>query len=167
MDAASLTGKLLVFEIAGQFCALPVEMVQEIVPMAALARPPGQPSLLEGFLNLHGTAVPVLRMHRLFDLPPAEPGLYTPLVILRGEGHPTALLVDGVIEISSAPADAFSPIRENSCFNNCSQAQVELDGRTIHLLSPERLLLEKERLCVAEFQARTQRLLDELEVRPE
>jgi purine-binding chemotaxis protein CheW len=163
---SAICAKLLVFQVGEQLCALSVEVVREIVPMAELARPPGQPSVLEGFLNLHGTAVPVLRIHRLFDLPAPEPGLYTPLIILRGGQYPTALLVDSVTEIVSPPADAFLPVEKDSCFNDCAQAQVAVGDRTAHLLSSERLLLEKERRCVAEFQVRAQQLLDELEVRP-
>jgi purine-binding chemotaxis protein CheW len=159
-------GKLLVFAIAGRSCAVPVEAVQEIVPMAALAHIPGQPSLLEGFLNLRGTAVPVLRLSRLFDLSPAEPGLHTPLIVLRGQPHAAGLLVDAVVEIACADRAGGLPIPENDCFNDCVQAQVEIGGRVVHVLSPERLLLEKERQCVAELRAQAQRYLDELEARP-
>lgn len=165
-DLASSDGELLVFAIAGQFCAIPVGAVQEIVPMAALARVPGQPSLLEGFLNLRGVAVPVLRLSRLFGLAPAEPGLHTPLIVLRGQPHPAGLLVDAVVEIACADAAGAFPIQENDCFNDCAQAQVQVGGRVVHVLSPERLLLEKERQCVAELRAQAQHYLDELEARP-
>jgi chemotaxis signal transduction protein len=163
----SAARQLLIFQVAGQFCALRIESVREIVPMAELVRLPGQPSVLEGFLNLHGAPVAVLRLDRLFDLPAAQLSLYTPLIILKGQRNSTALLVDRVDEIASAPAGAFLPAAENSCFNDCSPAQVVLDGRTIHLLSSEHLLLEKERRAVAELQTRAQRYLDELEGRAE
>jgi purine-binding chemotaxis protein CheW len=163
---ASSDGKLLVFAIAGHYCAVPVEAVQEIVPMATLSCVPGQPSLLEGFLNLRGTAIPILRLSRLFDFPAAEPGLHTPLIILRGPPHPAGLLVDAVVEIASTDRGGGLPIQEHSCFNDCVQAQVEVGARVVQVLSPERILLEKERQCVAELQAQAQRRLDELEARP-
>ena len=63
--------------------------------MASLFRPPTIPSLLEGFLNLRGTAVPVLSLGRLFGLHERPLELHTPLVILRGEmGHKNFWLWD-------------------------------------------------------------------------
>src|SRR4051812_6590060 len=70
--------RLVVFHLAGQAYALELGAVQEIVLMAALSRPPGLPSMLEGFLNLAGTAIPVVRLDRLFRLPEQMPGMFTP-----------------------------------------------------------------------------------------
>lgn len=160
---SSLTGDLLVFQLCGHICAVPARKVQEIVPMALLAQPPGLPSLLEGFLNLRGMAMPVLRLARLFDLPALAPGLYSPIILLRGNLYPLGLLVDAVTGIVSPPADGYLPVGGKNCFNDCAQAEVVLNNHTVHLLSCERLLLEKERQCVAEFQARAQQYLQELE----
>lgn len=156
---------LLVAQFAGQVCGLPIEKVQEIVPMASLARPPGLVSLVEGLLNLRGTAVPVLRLDLLFHLPLKPPGLYTPLIVLRDLDCPLALLVERANGIISVSPEAFLPIREGHCFNDCAEAEVALgaDGHGIHVLSVERLLLEKERQSIAELQAVAQQRLAELE----
>src|SRR5712692_1385646 len=97
---------LLVFQFGGQACALPVEDVLEIVPMALVGRPPGLVSFVEGFLNLRGTAVAVLRPDLLFRLPPKAPELYTPLIIVRGTGCPLASMAERVDQIASVPAEA-------------------------------------------------------------
>ena len=67
------TENLLVFHTSGLSCAFPLEAVREIVPMARLSSPPGLPSGLEGFLDLRGIAVPIVRLDRLFDLPAQHP----------------------------------------------------------------------------------------------
>jgi len=131
--------------------------------MALLAHPPGLPSILEGFLNLRGTAVPVLRLNRLFDLPATHPELYTPLIILRGLAHPLALLADKVTGTISVPPESLLPISENHSFNNCAECQIAVDNQVILLLHSERLLLEKERQCVVELQSKAQQYLSELE----
>ena len=154
---------LVVVDICGKTCGLPLEDVQEIVPMASLFRPPTIPSLLEGFLNLRGTAVPVLPLGRLFGLRERPLELHTPLVILRGAGYPIALLVDNVSRILSVTSDAFLPVGGEHSFNNCAEAEVVVEGRTIHLLSSERLLIEKQRQCVMELQAMEQQRLQDLE----
>jgi purine-binding chemotaxis protein CheW len=170
--SAAITGngqpirKILLFQVAGEDCAIPLESVAEIVPMAALARSPGLPSVVEGFLNLRGAAVPVIRLDRLFGRPPQAPGLYAHLVVLRGP-QAAALLADRVIDIPAPPPEAFRPLEEDSSFNGCAAAEVDVDGRFVHLLSPGRLLLEQERQAIAEFQALSQRYIEELERRPE
>lgn len=133
--------------------------------MALLGRPPGLPSLLEGFLNLRGTVVPILRLDRLFQLQLNNPGLYTPLVILRSADYPIGLLVDRVTGVLSVPGEAFLPVREKHCFNDCTEAELvlEQDGGPIHVLSSERLLLEQERCRLAELQSTAQQYLRDLE----
>ncbi len=134
--------------------------------MAELARTPGQPSLLEGFLNLRGVAVPVVRLDRLFDLPPVAVGLYTPLLVLKGTAHPTAFLVSSVEDVASAPAGTWPRLEEGDSLNGCAWAQFEWRGCRTVVLAPERLLLEQERQCLAELQSQAQRRLEELEARP-
>lgn len=166
---ASLTQtqrSLVVFQLAGQVCALPLEAVREIVHMAQLSRPPGLPSILEGLLNLRGAIIPILRVGRLFNLPEQTPGLYTPLVILQNPDPPLALLVDGVNGVLPVSDEDLLPVREADLFNGCVEAEAVLNGRTVHLLSLERLLLKQERRRIAEFQALEQQRLGELETPP-
>jgi len=133
--------------------------------MASLARPPGLPNLLEGFLDLRGSATPVLRLDRLFRSPPSSAGLYTPLIVLRGRPQPIALLVERVDGILSAPDSALRPVQAEHCFNDCTEAEVVLepDSPPIHLISGERLLLAQEQSRVAELRATAQQYLHELE----
>jgi purine-binding chemotaxis protein CheW len=152
----------LLFEVAGSLCAVPAGCVQEIVFLAELERPPGQPSVLEGFLNLRGRAVPVVRLDRLFDLPLTEASLHTPLIVLKIGGETFAVLVEHVLEIASVPAAALQPLSENDSFNGCAEARFAAGRRAVSVLATGRLLLEKEKRCVAELQAKAQVILDEL-----
>src|SRR5580700_3989587 len=95
-DSPERTQNLLVFRSSGLNCAFPLEAVCEIVPMSKLSSPPGLPSGLAGFLNLRGTAIPILRLDRLFDLPEQKPGLHTPMIILRGVLGPIGILAESV-----------------------------------------------------------------------
>ena len=143
---------MLIFDLAGLRCAVDASEVRQIVPMALLSHPPGLPYLLQGFLNLRGETVPVLRLDRLFGLPEQEPGLYTPLVLLRREGGTMALMADRVIDMRSLPADSFSPVAEHYSFNGCAEAEVRVPEGVIHVLSPRRILVEQERQSLAHFQ---------------
>jgi purine-binding chemotaxis protein CheW len=155
---------LLVFHTSGQECAVPLDAVQEVVPMALLSTPPGLPSLLAGFLDLGGTAIPIVRLDRLFDLPEQPPGLYTPLLVLRGCGDgPTGILVGGVRKIAAVTQSSFVTLPPKQVFHDCAVAEVEIDGSLVHLLSPERILLENERRMLAGIQAMAQQRLRHLQ----
>lgn len=142
---------LLVFHLGPQDYALPLSDVQEVVPMAWLSRPPGLPSILEGFLRIGGEAVPVLRLDRLFHLPVIRAGRYTPLIVLRDADHRLALLVERVSRVVTVAADEWTPLRGNQSFNDCADGLVARDGHVLVLLSAERLLTEKEQQILAEF----------------
>lgn len=153
----------LAFELSESVCAVPLEEVHSIVHLPALSHPPGMPALLEGFLNLRGEVVPVVRLDRLFELPEKRLGPYTTLVLLRQPDGPVALLVDRASEVFSAPQQALLPVRERHSFNECARAEIAQDGRLVHLLDPGRLLLEKERRLIRELQAMERSRIERLE----
>lgn len=132
--------------------------------MAFLSRPPGLPSLLEGILNLTGTAVPVLRLDRLFHLPLQPLSLYSMLIVVNGlASGRVAMLVDRVTEVLAvAESDMLTIGKENS-FNACAEAAVSVRGQVVHLLSPARILLQKECEALSEFQAMAQQRLQDWE----
>jgi purine-binding chemotaxis protein CheW len=166
-DPQERTQSLLVFHWSGFNCAFPLEAVREIVPMARLSSPPGLPSGLVGFLNLRGSAIPIVRLDRLFDLPEQQPGLHTPLIILRGVLGPVGLLVEsvrGIVPLSSAP---LVDIPEDRTFQGCATASLQYDGGLIHLLSPAALLGANERRLLAEYGAMSQSRLLQLSAVPE
>lgn len=146
----------------GKRFALPLKAVREIVPMALLARPPGIPSFVEGFLHLGGSAVAVLQPGLLLGFAPTPPRLHTPLVVLRGGAAPAALLVDRVEGVWTAPPGAMVPLSAEDTFNGCAVGAFRDETGVIHELAPERILLEQERRRLDEFQAVEQRRVDGL-----
>lgn len=159
---ASEARSILVFVLGGRLCALPSSAVAEIVFLPALARPPGAPSFVEGFMNLDGRAVPVIRLERLFDLPPSEFNLYAPVIVMKGAG-PMAVLVDQVRDVRRAPQAEILEVNADSVFGGCLDAEIGTDDGIVHLLSPSRLLLTQEARRLDEFKKREQERLASLE----
>ena len=157
--------QLVVFSFAETFCGLDLGKVREILPTAEFSEPPGMPKILAGFLNLEGTAVPVLRLGRLFQMPVKETGLYEHLILLR-DSRPLALLVDRVDEVRSYSEDALRPVGEKNSFNGCAQAQLTHKDKTIHVLAVDRLLLKEEEMRLAELRDLEQKRLRELAQTP-
>jgi purine-binding chemotaxis protein CheW len=163
-EHAPFAAKLTVaFQVADQAYGLPVHFVREILPMAWLSRPPGLPPVLAGFLNLRGTAVPVVRLAYLLGLTDRPPGLYTPLIHVRCLGTSMALLVDAVIGILRVDESVVVPLQQNSSFNNCAVGLATSGGTNVVLLSEERLLSEEERIRLGELAAIEQARLSKLE----
>jgi chemotaxis signal transduction protein len=150
--SAGTKHSFLVFRLTNQSAAIPLDNVARIAPMAKLVCPPGMPKVLEGFLNFAGTAVPVLRLDRLLQLPSPSPGLYSMLILLKGVSEGAiALLVDQVSEIHSIGENALLSVSEEHSFNGCSQGAVMVRGNLVHVLSPAHILMEKEREVLSEF----------------
>jgi purine-binding chemotaxis protein CheW len=144
---------LLIFRCSGLSCAFPLEAVREIVPMATLSTPPGMPSGLAGFLDLRGTAVPIVRLDRLFDLAEQQAGLHTPMIVLRGIPGPIGILVGSVRGIVKAPAARLLDLPPDGSFQGCATAVLQIDGEPIHLLSPAALLEANENRLLADYGA--------------
>jgi purine-binding chemotaxis protein CheW len=145
------TQALLLFHFSGLDCAFPLDSVREIVPMAQLSVPPGLPSGIAGFLNLRGTAVPIVRLDRLFDLPEQQPGLHTPMIVLHGSPGPTGILVNDVCSIVQVPAEQLVDIPGDRTFQGCATGALRLDGEVIHVLSPAALLQVSEARVFADY----------------
>jgi purine-binding chemotaxis protein CheW len=159
---AGASGYVLVFRVGPNYCAVPAERVHEIVHTATLVLAPGQPSILEGFLNLRGRAVPVVRTRQLFGLDPVRSHPYTPLIILDCEGLLLALKADSVEEVNEVYSSDIRPLGENHSLNDCAEGLFTLDGRDVVVLSCRLLLLAKEKETLRELQAATQQRLSAL-----
>jgi purine-binding chemotaxis protein CheW len=154
--------RVLIFQVGHLRCAAPTDRVHEIAHFAALISPPAQPSILSGFLNLRGEAVPVVRLCKLLGLEFMPCNAYTTLVILHGGGFLTALEVGTVEEVVEIRADQMRELGVGNSWNDFVESAFSWNGHEVCLLSIDQLLLAKEKECLREFQAATQRRLDEL-----
>lgn len=137
---------LLLFRINQHACAIPIGGIAEIVQYAATTTLPGQPPILEGFLNLRGHALPVIRLAALFGLPQAAPALNSAIIVLRSQA---GLLVDEVEGLHSLVPGSLEPIAGGHSFNECAAGQFDFEHRRFTLLSPERILLAQEEARIA------------------
>ncbi len=144
---------LLIFHASGLDCAFPLEAVREIVPMAWLVAPLGLPSALAGFLDLRGTAIPIIRLDRLFGLPEQAPGLHTPMIVLHRARGPIGIMVASVRGIVPVTSSELLNISHERTFLGCATGAIEIDGDLVHLLSADSLLEANEDRILADFSA--------------
>jgi purine-binding chemotaxis protein CheW len=159
--------QIIVFDVCGIACALRRNHVRELLPLPHLSRPPALPRPVAGFLNLGGTAVPVLRLDVLFGLEreadSRETELYRHLILLDdlSAAGPSALLVDRVLDVVDCHEAQLSPVRPENTLNGCVEAEIEHEGRSVHLLSLERILFAEEKQALAELSHQAQSRLSE------
>jgi purine-binding chemotaxis protein CheW len=98
------TVRLLTFELDAQRFGLPMADVQEVVRVAAFARLPKAPQVIEGVLNFRGAAVPVLDIRARFGLPRRGVRTSDHLVVARAAQRMAAIRVDRVADLLEVPA---------------------------------------------------------------
>jgi purine-binding chemotaxis protein CheW len=163
LEKQPFTQDLLILRVGGLRCAIAAERIAELILLPALSRLPGQPAILDGFMNLRGAAVPVASLHKLFELWAPEPHVHSPLVTIKTSGGLLALRADSLEEVAAVDSAAMIPCEAGDSLNGCAEAQFDWNGRPVAMLSADRLFLAKERECVADLQAQMQRRLDYLE----
>lgn len=96
---------LVVFVIEEQRYALPLAVVERVLPMIAVAPLPKSPAIALGVINLHGVVVPVLDIRRRFGRRPRPWDVTAHLLVARTKRRILAVPVDevrGVSEVAAA-----------------------------------------------------------------
>lgn len=97
--APVLTPHLVVFALAGQRYAVPLERVERVAPMVELTNLPQAPAIVLGVFSLHGEIVPVVNVRRRFRLPERAPTIDDQLLVVRTARRVIAMLVDRVDQV--------------------------------------------------------------------
>lgn len=154
---------IFIFEVAEELFGVSPEAIREVLPVSLLSRPPGTPSILQGFLNLGGQSIPVLNTKRLLQLKDSPPTAYSHLVVLKRPETPLAMLVDRAIGTELTAPEVLMPVGQGHSFNDCVESDVRIGTQTVHVLSVEKLLLKEEESRISQLHALEQERLRQLE----
>lgn len=156
MTESSAVHQYLGLVVGGGEYALPILEVTEIVERAQLARRPGQPAGVRGFVDLRGRAVPVLDLSAWLGLPASSVTRCSCVVMvepkLGRQGRPVGLLVDAVgqvMEVPTAHVEPPSSLPYARLPAGCLRAVARLGGARVPVLELGRLL-EAEQALAAE-----------------
>jgi purine-binding chemotaxis protein CheW len=139
--------KLVTFEVAGQDFALPLRLVQEIVPAPerSTAVPHGDGPVL-GVTAYRDTLLPLLCLRALLGLATAPAGAPAPKVIVtRVRGALVGLVADRMRTILPADPERIEPIPPVLAARTGGEARIEAIYRgegLVSILAPERLFRE-------------------------
>jgi purine-binding chemotaxis protein CheW len=106
-----MTGKqYVVFRLGETQFGVAIGQVLRIVRLTPITRVPRAPHFLEGVINYHGQAVPVVDLKKRLALPSGEEyGDAARVLIVELETQSIGMLVDAVAGISRLPDEAIEP----------------------------------------------------------
>ncbi|HET89206.1 MAG TPA: chemotaxis protein CheW [Chloroflexi bacterium] len=103
---------LVAFRLGKQMYALPSLPIIKIIEMVTITPIPQVNQVVEGVINLHGQAVPVINLRLLFGLPRLPFQLRTPIIIVQVKGQRLGLIVDEVIDVLTLSKQQISRVAE-------------------------------------------------------
>jgi chemotaxis signal transduction protein len=148
MSPAS-ANQYLLFRIADQTLAFPLSVVRELLPAAAVTRPPEAPLWLHGFLRLGRETLPVVELAALLALPRSVLSLQSHFIRLA-EGP--IWFVDRVEQIATVPE--LSPLPVGHLINEYATGSFPVEAGEAVVLDPARLLLAEERERITQLATR-------------
>ncbi len=141
--------QLVTFRVAGQEFAFNIFQVERILRYETPARLPRAPDFLEGVLQYHGVAIPLIDLRKRLgvDAPLRDD---TRTIILEWDGGRIGVVVDAVTEVLEVPAAQVTPPPSlvRGLAAEYITGLVVRDGRTIIVLNTGKLLTSKEKLAL-------------------
>jgi purine-binding chemotaxis protein CheW len=101
--------QLVCFRLDRDLYAADIMRVKEIVKPQQLAGLPHAPAFVDGVINLRGAVIPVLDLHKRFNLPSQVSDKKNRLLIVSLSGQTFGLMVDEVTEVISVPVQDLRP----------------------------------------------------------
>lgn len=151
-----VSSQFLAFRLGSELLAVPLEAVSEILFSPLLSRPPGLPKFIAGVFNLGGTVVPVVDFAGLAGMPPSTQGPYSSLILFGKSASLWAIAADSIHGIVSQDANYLPLKKPVATFNDCVSGELNVDGKTAHVLALEQLLLREEQQRLEDFRDREQ-----------
>lgn len=90
---------LLIFCLDEGRYAISLAYVDKVYPAVSIAKPPDNKDDFLGFVNVHGTVVPVINLRARFGLPAKEIAIEDMLVLAHDQDAKLAFVVDSIEDV--------------------------------------------------------------------
>ena len=128
---------------------IPLDMVLQIIRAAALTTIPKVPETILGFLNYHGTIIPVYNLRKKLNLAARPLSHHDRFILIKTGKRQLCIWVDEVTGISENHDE---PFVEPDAFQSSQELRGLLKTKSglLMLLDPEKFLSPKEEVQLAE-----------------
>ena len=130
---------LLILRIAGERVAFPASEVESVIELEEITPVPRTAAHVAGLTALRSRVLTVIDCRASLGLLGTQGG--TEAVVVPSDGHPYALLVDGVedvVEAAAAPSALGVPLTGG--WANVARGTVDVEGDLLLLLDPHALV---------------------------
>ncbi len=147
---ATEQSQYLRFHLAGRSYAFDVLKVHEVMSLVQITPLPSSMDFLAGVINLRGSVIPVVDLHRKFGMSAVDNTVDTSIIIVdlvhEGEATLIGALVDAVKGVMRCEKkDLEAPPRFGMQLNsNIVHAIAKKDGEFVVILDTERVFSDKE-----------------------
>ena len=104
--------QLVSFNIGSEEFGIDILKVQEINQMVEITKVPQAPHYVEGVINLRGKVIPIIDLHKRFNLELKEYDKNTRIVVVDIKGNIMGMVVDSVSEVLRLPSSTIEPPSE-------------------------------------------------------
>lgn len=126
-----MTRQIVIFSLAGEEYALPIESVSEIIRHAAPRTVASDSPGVKGVIGLRGKIVPIVDIAARLGLPSEDGAADGKVIILDANGGQLGVVVDEVDEVLTVPAEQLEAV---PAAGTAVEAIVKLEERLVMLL---------------------------------
>ncbi len=144
-----LTISVVEFRVSRERHAVECAWVGEVLPLKHLAELPCAPPFVAGIISVRGHIISVIDVRRLFDLPRADAGPSSRVIVLRADSAEVGILADAVVGSRVVAVRDIQPelptltgVREEFLRGVADGDLVILDAE--RLLAAEKLIVNEE-----------------------
>ncbi|UGB30217.1 chemotaxis protein CheW [Metabacillus sp. B2-18] len=145
MAVASDIGRVqfVVFSVNQQLYSLSIEEVVEILRVPSITSIPGINEMIQGVINLRGSIIPVVSVHKRFELPISERNKKNRIVIVQGTNENIGLMVDEVRMVTKFEEENVEPPPGLKVDEEIFTGFAKLNDQVIGILHLEKVLYEQ------------------------
>lgn len=139
--------QVVVARLKDESYGIPIMQVQEIIKIPDITHIPNMPDFVEGVINLRGKIVPILELHKRFNLEVSKKTEDTRIVVVSIENQLVGLVVDSVSEVIRLGEDVIDPVPPTISKIGAEYLSGvgKINNRLIILLNIERILTDLEK----------------------
>ena len=141
-DEATDRLQLVAFNIGAEEYAVPVHLVESIIPYSVPTAVPGSGKHILGVLNLRGKIISVVDLRCLFDLTSLDDPTTARVLVVQAAGATVGVLVDSVSEVFALDDETLHEPPPEVGRHNAANISgiIRIEDRLIVVLDLERLL---------------------------
>lgn len=145
------SNQFLTFTLGEEEYGVDILKVQEIKGYVPTTRIPNAPPEVVGVLNLRGSIVPVMDLHRKFNMEPVEYDQFTAIVVAVVRNRVMGMIVDRVSEVMHIPQSDIQPAPDfgSLASANLLRGMAKVGDKLIILLDIDQILLGESDIPVA------------------